>query len=136
MDNPPEQVASTTMLHVVKRISRTGSKYYEEFARRSSPSVVRRRWHCDENPTPNAATVKLVYVDTKSGRRTEVQCLEGENLLHVAHKNNVDLEGACECSLACSTCHVMLSPDVYDRLDEPSDAEQDMLDLAYGLTST
>lgn len=65
-----------------------------------------------------------------------VECLEGENLLHVAHKNAIDLEGACECSLACSTCHVVLTPPAYNLLDEPSDAENDMLDLAYGLTAT
>jgi ferredoxin len=43
---------------------------------------------------------------------------------------------ACECSLACSTCHVILSKNVYDSLPEPTDEEEDMLDLAFGLTST
>jgi ferredoxin len=44
--------------------------------------------------------------------------------------------GACEASLACSTCHVILEPDVFERLEEPSDEENDMLDLAFGLTET
>lgn len=95
-----------------------------------------RRWHCDDVPRPNATNLSVVFVDTKSGKRSSVTCLEGENLLHVAHKNAIDLEGACECSVACSTCHVMLTPAVYDLLAEPTDAEQDMLDLAYGLTAT
>lgn len=54
----------------------------------------------------------------------------------VAHNNGVELEGACEASLACSTCHVILPNDVYDRLDEPVEEEEDLLDLAYGLTHT
>jgi len=60
----------------------------------------------------------------------------GDNLLQVAHKNDVPLEGACECSIACSTCHLILDDDFYDTLDWPSLEEEDMLDLAYGLTFT
>ena len=45
--------------------------------------------------------------------------------------------GACEGSLACSTCHVIVvDPAVYAQLPEPSDEENDMLDLAFGLTET
>merc|ERR1712032_894137 len=46
------------------------------------------------------------------------------------------LAGACECSIACSTCHVILEDEVYDRLEEPEEEEDDMLDLAFGLTPT
>ncbi len=45
-------------------------------------------------------------------------------------------QGACEASIACSTCHVILTPEVYDKLPEPSDDENDMLDMAFGLTDT
>lgn len=38
--------------------------------------------------------------------------------------------------MACSTCHVVLDPKVYDKLDEPVEEEEDLLDLAYGLTHT
>ena len=44
--------------------------------------------------------------------------------------------GACEGSVACSTCHVILSPEHYDLLPEPEDDENDMLDMAFGLTET
>ena len=45
--------------------------------------------------------------------------------------------GACEGSLACSTCHVVVEDqDYYDKLPEPDDDENDMLDLAFGLTDT
>jgi 2Fe-2S ferredoxin len=59
------------------------------------------------------------------------------NLLEIAHKHGIDLEGACEASLACSTCHVIVEdPDVFERTGEISDEENDMLDLAFGLTQT
>ena len=57
-------------------------------------------------------------------------------MLDVAHNNGIDLEGACESSLACSTCHVILESGVYDSLEEPCEEEEDLLDLAYGLTHT
>lgn len=47
------------------------------------------------------------------------------------------MSGACEGTLACSTCHVVLKPADYAKLpNKPSDEEMDMLDLAYGLTDT
>lgn len=61
---------------------------------------------------------------------------EGESLLDVAHNNGIELEGACESSLACSTCHVILESKIYDSLPEPVEEEEDLLDLAYGLTHT
>ena len=44
--------------------------------------------------------------------------------------------GACEASLACSTCHVIVNDDWFDRTGEISDEEFDMLDWAFGLTET
>jgi len=46
------------------------------------------------------------------------------------------LVGACEGSVACSTCHVILPSEYYDKLPEPDDDENDMLDMAFGLTDT
>ena len=60
----------------------------------------------------------------------------GQNLLEIAHRNGIELEGACECSVACSTCHVILDCDVFDALPEPCEDEDDMLDQAPGLTET
>ena len=56
--------------------------------------------------------------------------------LEVAHNNGIDLEGACEGSLACSTCHIVVEKSFFDSLPEPSEEEEDMLDLAFGLTHT
>ena len=44
--------------------------------------------------------------------------------------------GACGGECACSTCHVILEQDVFDSLEEPDEEEEDMLDLALGLTDT
>lgn len=58
-------------------------------------------------------------------------------MLSVAHREDVDLEGACEGSLACSTCHVVIPDQNYfDKIPEADDDENDMLDLAFGLTPT
>jgi ferredoxin len=47
------------------------------------------------------------------------------------------MEGACEGSLACSTCHVIVEDrGVFDSLPPATDDEEDMLDLAFGLTDT
>lgn len=61
----------------------------------------------------------------------------GISLLEVAHKNEVSLEGACEGSLACSTCHIIIEDQArYSALPAATEAEEDMLDLAFGLTHT
>ena len=78
---------------------------------------------------------KMTFIDS-DGPRHEVDAPEGLSVLEIAHKNNIDLEGACEGSLACSTCHVIVDPDYYGKLKEATEDEEDMLDLAWGLTHT
>jgi len=75
----------------------------------------------------------FVFAD---GTRKEVDAPTGVSVLEIAHKNHIDLEGACEGSLACSTCHVVVDDDWFDKLDEPTEDEEDMLDLAFALTHT
>ena len=76
------------------------------------------------------------FVD-RDGKNYDVKAPIGSNLLEVAHREDIDLEGACEGSLACSTCHVIVDEQAYfDRLPEADDDENDMLDLAFGLTET
>jgi 2Fe-2S ferredoxin len=60
----------------------------------------------------------------------------GLSVLEIAHQNDIDLEGACEGSLACATCHVIVESDWFEALPEASEDEEDMLDLAFGLTPT
>jgi len=70
------------------------------------------------------------------GSHIDVEAPIGLSILEIAHRNNIDLEGACEGSLACSTCHVIVDNEWYDALPEASEDEEDMLDLAFGLTHT
>ncbi len=78
---------------------------------------------------------KMTFVE-RDGTRREVDAPLGLSVLEIAHKHGVDIEGACEGSLACSTCHVIIDPEWYDLLTEASEDEEDMLDLAFGLTQT
>ena len=78
---------------------------------------------------------KIIFVNP-DGTRTEVSAENGQSILEIAHENNIDIEGACEGSLACSTCHVIVDPEWYNRLIEPTEDEEDMLDIAFGLTKT
>ena len=74
-----------------------------------------------------------------NGEKHEVQAKEGDNLLDVVINNDIDIDGfgACEGTLACSTCHLIFSQEDFDKIDEEAtDEELDMLDLAYGLTDT
>tara|TARA_B100000686_G_scaffold272212_1_gene289243 strand:- start:10591 stop:10950 length:360 start_codon:yes stop_codon:yes gene_type:complete len=57
-------------------------------------------------------------------------------ILEIAHQNGINLEGSCEGSMACSTCHIIIEPMWYDKLKKASWDEEDMLDLASGLTLT
>nr|XP_027215756.1 patatin-like phospholipase domain-containing protein 2 isoform X2 [Penaeus vannamei] len=82
--------------------------------------------------------LEITY-ETTDGKKFTVQGKEGDNLLDIVINNDVDLDGfgACEGTLACSTCHLIFKKEDFDRIEEPStDEELDMLDLAYGLTDT
>ncbi|GAA5951613.1 hypothetical protein JCM8115_005196 [Rhodotorula mucilaginosa] len=70
------------------------------------------------------------------GEIVTVEANEGDDIVDVSWEYDLDIEAACEKSVACSTCHVILEEDVYDKLEEPDDDENDMLDLAFGLTDT
>jgi 2Fe-2S ferredoxin len=77
----------------------------------------------------------MVFVE-RNGVAREVEAPVGLSVLEVAHKHGVDIEGACEGSLACSTCHVIVDPEWFAKLPSPSEDEEDMLDLAFGLEKT
>lgn len=77
----------------------------------------------------------MTFID-RNGVAHEVDAPNGLSVLEIAHKYGFDLEGACEGSLACSTCHVIVDPAWYNKLNEASEDEEDMLDLAFGLTHT
>ncbi|XP_022696125.1 adrenodoxin-like isoform X2 [Varroa jacobsoni] len=75
----------------------------------------------------------------ENGERITTKGKVGDSLYDVVINNDIDIDGfgACEGTLACSTCHLIFKPEDYAKLKEkPTDEEMDMLDLAYGLTET
>ena len=71
-----------------------------------------------------------------NGEVTTTEAGEGLSLLEAGQAAGMPLEGTCEGQMACSTCHVVVSADWFDRLKEASEEEEDMLDLAAGVTRT
>ena len=116
---------------------------------RGLPALNQVRYHGGPSISADAPTIKLTFVNPPSktegedakAERLVVDARVGETLLQVAHRNHIEVEGACEGVCACSTCHVILSEDLYDKLadewdQEASEDEEDMLDMAFGLTGT
>jgi len=117
----------------------------------ATPVIATVRWHGGPTVPPDAPTVTVTFIDPsvssssddagggKSGRLS-VSARVGETLLQTAHRHKIPVEGACEGVCACSTCHVILPDDLYDSLidagNEPTEDEEDMLDMAPGLTPT
>ena len=77
----------------------------------------------------------MTFIDG-AGTPHDLNAPVGHSLLQVAWDNGLDVEGACEGAMACSTCHVIVDSDWFARLDPPSEDEEDMLDLAPMLKST
>jgi ferredoxin len=78
---------------------------------------------------------KVTFI-TVRGERVTAEAGEGDCLLEVAQNADMPLEGTCEGQMACSTCHVIVVPDWFARLPRASEDEEDMLDLATGVTRT
>lgn len=78
---------------------------------------------------------RMTFVN-RDGSRTEVEAPIGQSVLEIARANGIDIEGACEGSLACSTCHVIVDAADFERLADATEDEEDMLDLAFGVTAT
>lgn len=78
---------------------------------------------------------KMTFIE-RNGTSREVDAPNGLSVLEIAHKHGIDIEGACDGSLACATCHVIVDPAWLRRLTPKSMEEEDMLDLAFGLEVT
>ncbi|KAJ1613090.1 putative ferredoxin-like protein Fd1 [Cryptosporidium canis] len=99
-------------------------------------------WTREDHPK-----IKLSFV-LRNGEKKIFYSPKDVSLLEAAQHEELDIEGACEASLACSTCHVILDKpmkpgsterptdkirdwgEIYDGLEPPSEREEDMLDMA------
>jgi len=73
--------------------------------------------------------VNVTFID-KNGKKFAIRGKVGDNVLYLAHRYGIEMEGACEASLACTTCHVYVHHDYIDKLPIPEEKEEDLLDLA------
>ncbi|KAL2125937.1 hypothetical protein VTI74DRAFT_2186 [Chaetomium olivicolor] len=98
----------------------------------ASPAVT----HGHIDPPKPGEELYVTFID-KEGAEHKFAVSKGDNLLDIAQANDLEMEGACGGSCACSTCHVIvLDQEYYDKMPEPDDDENDMLDLAFGLQET
>jgi ferredoxin len=80
-------------------------------------------------------TVRVTFV-TRDGAKVEAEGMDGASVLDAGQAVGMPLEGTCEGQMACSTCHVIVAAEWFDRLKPPSEEEEDMLDLAAGAVRT
>ncbi|XP_026473749.1 adrenodoxin-like protein, mitochondrial isoform X2 [Ctenocephalides felis] len=82
-----------------------------------------------KDPKSPSEIVNVIFIN-KDGTRIPIKGKVGDNVLYLAHRHGIDMEGACEASLACTTCHVYVSDKHRDSLPEPLEKEDDLLDMA------
>jgi 2Fe-2S ferredoxin len=78
---------------------------------------------------------RLIVIDA-GGVEHPIEAACGLSVMQVARMHGLGVEGTCDGSLACATCHVVVHPDHAGRLKPASEEEEDMLDLAFGLKPT
>jgi ferredoxin len=80
--------------------------------------------------------VQVRFISADGRRKSIVEAAEGARLLDVAQADGQPLEGTCEGQMACSTCHVVVAPEDWEKLPPASGEEDDLLDLAPHLRRT
>ncbi len=81
------------------------------------------------------SAVTVIFVN-QDGEETPVSGDAGSTLLELAQAVGIDIEGACEGNMACSTCHLVVEDKFFELLPAASEDEEEMLDLASGLKRT
>lgn len=79
--------------------------------------------------------IRISFISA-DGAVQNVEAEAGQGLLEVAQAAGQPLEGTCEGQMACSTCHVIIDKDWFEKLPRASEDEEDMLDLASGARRT
>ena len=80
-------------------------------------------------------TIRVRFIDP-NGKVTDAEAQVGDNLLDLGQALGMPLEGTCEGQMACSTCHVVIDPEWFDKLPPAVEEEEDMLDFAAGVRRT
>ena len=116
---------------IIRTLSRV-----QGFSFKSSVFHASRKAYNSSSMKMNANSVQIIFYEGHDGDAIEVDAPLGKKVLDVAIDHDIDIEGACGGELACSTCHIILEEDLYKELGKPGEEEEDMLDLAWGLTDT
>lgn len=133
-----------TSLLLSRRLSSTGllspiaSPHSDRCLRLACSATPFQRSFSTAVPCPEKETVSISF-KFPDGTYKKAKAKVGETLLDAVLQSHLDIDGygACEGTLACSTCHLIFSPENYAKLSaKPTDEELDMLDLAYGLSDT
>ncbi len=77
----------------------------------------------------------LTLIDAAGGRH-EIEAPSGLSVMQIAREHDLGIEGTCDGSMACATCHVIVEPEDALRLKAPCAEEEDMLDFAIGVQPT
>nr|XP_014345260.1 PREDICTED: adrenodoxin-like [Latimeria chalumnae] len=100
-------------------------------------SLTSRFYDTPSDSSASTDKVTIHFINRDGEKRTAV-AKQGESFLDVVLNQNLEIDGfgACEGTLACSTCHLIFDKEVFKKLGPIADEEMDMLDLAYGLSET
>jgi ferredoxin len=79
--------------------------------------------------------IKVTFINAE-GQTQVVEAEAGQDLLSLGQAAGQPLEGTCEGQMACSTCHVIVDKEWFDKLPRAVEDEEDMLDLASGARRT
>ncbi|XP_036401212.1 adrenodoxin [Megalops cyprinoides] len=123
---------------LIRSISAHNSlKTFSLTGHRDQACIRSRQFSCYTRPLRSENKVTVHFIN-RDGEKMTVKGSPGDSLLDVVIDQNLDFDGfgACEGTLACSTCHLIFEEEVYKQLGPITDEEMDMLDLAYGLTDT
>ncbi|XP_061653082.1 adrenodoxin [Phyllopteryx taeniolatus] len=128
-----------SLLTAFRRVAHAGVREYarKTAVRWAASEQTHRSFLTGTQPLRSDSKVTVHFIN-RDGEKITVEGSPGESLLDVVINEDLDFDGfgACEGTLACSTCHLIFDKDVYKKLGPVTDEEMDMLDLAYGLTDT
>ena len=77
-------------------------------------------------------TIKILPHPEYCPQGAEIKAPTGTSICEALLENGVNIEHACDMSCACTTCHVVVRQG-FASLNEPDEAEEDLLDRAWGL---
>ena len=80
-------------------------------------------------------SITITFLDPR-GKTITAAAEPGDNLLRIGQAAGLPLEGTCEGQMACSTCHVIVAAEWFDRIPPAAEEEEDMLDFAAGARRT